>query len=400
LRSFDEYVELEKSHHFPTYSRFPVLFVKGKGTRLWDIEGKEYIDFLSGIGVVSVGHSHPRILKALERQARSLIHISNLFYIASEIELAKKLSEISINGKCFFANSGAEANECAIKLARKYFRNKGEERYEVITAYRSFHGRTLKTLAATGQESKKKDFEPLPPGFKHVPLNDIEALKREITSKTCAIMLEVIQGEGGIYPCEERYLREVREVCDKSGLLLILDEVQTGMGRTGKLFAYEWFDVNPDILTLAKGLGAGFPIGAVIAHSEVSDAFSPGDHGSTFGGNPLACAVSLEVLNIIREEGLVENAQKEGAYLLQRIKELSSKFDFINEVRGRGLMIGMHFKKPIAKEVVVKLLHEGIVAGAAGNEVLRFLPPLCIKREEIDILIEKLAKILQRGSYA
>jgi acetylornithine aminotransferase/acetylornithine/N-succinyldiaminopimelate aminotransferase len=400
LRSFDEYVELEKRYHFPTYSRFPVLFVKGKGTRLWDIEGKEYIDFLSGIGVVCVGHSHPRILKALERQARSLMHVSNLFYIASEIELAKKLSEISIDGKCFFANSGAEANECAIKLARKYFRNKGEERYEVITAYRSFHGRTLKTLAATGQESKKKDFEPLPPGFKHVPLNDIEALKKEITSNTCAIMLEPIQGEGGIYLCQENYLKEVREVCSKYGILLILDEVQTGIGRTGKLFAYEWFGIKPDILTLAKGLGAGFPIGAVIARSEISDAFSPGDHGSTFGGNPLACAVSLEVLHIIEEEGLVENAQREGSYLLQRINELSSKFDFINEVRGKGLMVGVHFKEPIAKEVVIELLKEGIVAGTAGKEVLRFLPPLCIERKEIDILLEKLNKILERGAYA
>lgn len=394
MPNLENLIRLNDNYHMNTYARLPVTFVKGKGTRLWDDTGKEYIDFLSGIGVANAGHCHPAVVEAIKNQVESLMHVSNLYYTQPQLELAKKLVEISFGDKCFFSNSGAEANEAAIKLARRYAKAKGKDNaYEIITALRSFHGRTMKTLAATGQPDKQKPFEPMPPGFKHVPLNDIDALENEINEKTCAVMLEPIQGEGGVYPCDEAYLKQVRALCDKHGILLILDEVQTGMGRTGHMFAYEGYGITPDVMTLAKGLGSGLPIGVLIA-SDKASVFNPGEHGSTFGGGPVACAGALATIKVIEQEGLVENSREVGAYFAQKLEDLKTNTGKINEVRGRGLMLAIELAKDNAKNIVLALLKEGIVANNIGGNILRFLPPLCITEEDIDIAVSILARLL------
>jgi len=379
----DELIQLDSTYHMSTYSRIPVNFVKGRGTRLWDSSGKVYLDLLSGIGVANVGHCHPKVVRAIKNQLDSLIHVSNLFYTKPQLDLAKKITEISFGDACFFGNSGAEANEGAIKLARRYAKLKGKNAFEIITAFRSFHGRTIKTLAATGQPEKQKPFEPLPPGFKHVPLNNIDALKKEINEKTCAIMLEVIQGEGGVYLCDESYLREIRTICDEKDILLIFDEVQTGMGRTGHMFAYEGVGVIPDIMTLAKGIGSGLPIGVLVASKKVA-VFKPGEHGSTFGGGPVVCAGALATIGVIEEEGLIENSRRVGLYLKTRLEELKNKEGLIKEVRGRGLMLAVELKEEKAKDIVIGLLKEGIVVNNIGNNIIRFLPPLCLTEDEVD----------------
>ncbi len=393
--NFEDYIKKDSQYHIHTYGRLPVLFTKGKGCTLWDISGKSYLDFLSGIGVTSVGHCHPAVIDAIKSQAEQLIHVSNLFYVAPQIELAEKLVNLSFGDKCFFANSGAEANEGAVKLVRKYSKTfLSGDKYEIITAYRSFHGRTMKMLAATGQPEKQKPFEPIPIGFKHIPLNDLSALREAITGRTCAVMLEPIQGEGGVYPCNFKYLQDVRCLCDEKGLLLILDEVQTGVGRTGKMFAYEHFDMEPDIISLAKGLGGGLPIGAFIAKDRIAKAFEPGDHGSTFGGGPVICAAALAVIKTIEEEGLIENSAKMGSLIEDKLNELSRNSSIIKEIRGKGLMVGIELEREIAKEVVSKCLSEGLIINNIGKKIIRFLPPLCVAEDDIDKAMKIFKKAL------
>jgi acetylornithine/N-succinyldiaminopimelate aminotransferase len=378
-----------------TYARYSVLLVRGKGTRVWDWEGEEYLDFVSGLAVCNLGHCHPKVVKAIQDQAEKLIHVSNFYYIEPQIQLASLLCQNSFADKVFFCNSGAEANEGAMKLARKYAKEKmGKDRHEIITMERSFHGRTLATLTATAQEKFHKGYEPLMPGFKYVPFNDIEAVKNAIDSKTCAIMLEPIQGEGGVNCPSEGYLKTLRKICDETGILLIFDEVQVGMGRTGKLFAYEHEGVEPDMLTLAKSLAGGVPIGALLIKRGISDSFKPGDHASTFGGNPLATAAGVAALTTILEEGMLENCQKMGDYFLAQLKEIQGKFPFIKEVRGKGLILGMELKID-GSSIVKEMLKKKILINCTMGNVLRFLPPLIVTQEEIDRVVDALEEVLQ-----
>ena len=378
-----------------TYARYPVLLVRGKGTRVWDLEGEEYLDFVSGLGVCSLGHCHPKVIKAIQDQAERLIHVSNLYYIEPQIQLASLLCKHSFADKVFFCNSGAEANEGAFKLARKYAKEKmGKDRYEFITMEGSFHGRTLATLTATGQEKFHKGYEPLMPGFKYVPFNDIGAVKKGIDSKTCAVMLEPIQGEGGVNCPSEGYLKALREVCDEKGLLLIFDEVQVGMGRTGKLFAYEHGGIEPDMLTLAKSLAGGVPIGALLIGKGIADSFKPGDHASTFGGNPLATAAGVAALTAMLEEGMLENCQKMGDYFLSQLEEIKKRFPFVKEVRGKGLILGMELKMD-GSSIVKEMLSKKILINCTMGNVLRFLPPLIATKEEVDRVVKALEEVFQ-----
>lgn len=393
---FDEIKKLDDEYHISTYTRLPVQFVLGEGSRLWDETGKEYLDFLSGLGAVNIGHCHPAVSQAVKTQIDRLVHVSNLFYVEPQARLAEKLSALTFGGKVFFANSGAEANEGAIKLARRHSKiNFDTDRVNIITALRSFHGRTMKTLAATGQRDKQVPFEPMPPGFAHVPLNDVAALEAAIDSKTCAVMLEVIQGEGGVYPCDEEYLTAVRALCEERRLLLILDEVQTGIGRTGKLFAYEHYGIEPDIMTTAKALANGLPIGALIAKREAAEAFRPGDHGSTFGGGPVVCAAALATLGVIESELIVEKAASTGAYFRDKLEELAGSKDAASEVRGRGLMLAVQLTNGNAKAIASRALEEGFVINAIGDGILRFLPPLVVEEGQIDSLVEFLDEAIE-----
>jgi acetylornithine/N-succinyldiaminopimelate aminotransferase len=383
-----------------TYARYPILLVRGKGTRVWDLEGEEYLDFVSGLAVCNLGHCHPRVVKAIQTQAEKLIHVSNFYYIEPQIQLASLLCKNSFADKVFFCNSGAEANEGAFKLARKYAKQKmGKDRYEIITMERSFHGRTLATLTATGQEKFRKGYEPLMPGFKYVPFNDIGAVKNGINSKTCAVMLEPIQGEGGVNCPSEGYLKALREICDEKGLLLIFDEVQVGMGRTGKLFAYEHDCVEPDMLTLAKSLAGGVPIGALLIKKDIADSFEPGDHASTFGGNPLATAAGVAALTTILEEGMLENCQKMGDYFLSQLEEIKKKFIFVKEVRGKGLILGIELKID-GSSIVKEMLKKKILINCTMGNVLRFLPPLIVTKEEIDRVVKTLEEVFRGISYS
>ncbi len=374
-------------------SRTPVCFEKGKGINLYDTQGNEYKDFFAGIAVTSLGHSHPDFVEGIKEQVEKLIHTSSLYYIKSQAELAGKITENSCADRVFLANSGAEANEGAIKLAKMYFYKKGIDRTEIITLEHSFHGRTITTVAATGQEKYQKPYRPLTPGFSHVPANDFKALERAVTDKTAAIMIEFIQGEGGVHPLDGEYAKKVRSLCDEKGILLIDDEVQTGMGRTGKMFAYENYGVEPDIFTLAKALGNGIPIGAVCAKGEVAEAFTPGDHGSTFGGNPLASKAGCLVFDIFGKENIVANAEKMGTYFREALKELKEKYSEIKEIRGMGLIIGVEI--PGAADIVKKMFEKKYLAGTAGAEVLRILPPLTVKKEDIDGFIKIFEEILK-----
>ena len=378
-----------------TYNRFPILPIRGKGTRIWDIEGKEYIDFFAGLAVCNLGHCHPKVVQAIRGQAEKLIHVSNLYYIEPQIELATLICKHSFAGKVFFCNSGAEANEGALKLARKYAKGKTEEeRYEVITMERSFHGRTLATLTATGQTKYHKGYAPLMPGFKYVPFNDLKAVREAIDSKTCAVMLEPIQGEGGVNIPSEGYLKGLREICDEKGILLILDEVQVGMGRTGKLFAYEHENIEPDMLTIAKSLAGGVPIGALLIREEIAKSFEPGDHASTFGGNFLATAAGVAALNAILDEGMLENCRRVGEYFLARLEEVKKKFSFVQNVRGRGLILGLELKMEGA-EIVKEMMKKGFLINCTMNNVLRFLPPLIVTKDEVDQMIRALEEVFE-----
>ena len=391
----NEIIEMDKKYFMNTFgNRTPVCFEYGKGINLWDTEGKKYFDFLAGIAVSALGHSNPNLVEAIKTQAEKLIHCSSLYYIEPQAKLAKVIVENSCADKVFFANSGAEANEGAIKLARIYFGKKGQHnRFEIITLDKSFHGRTLATIAATGQDKYQKPYSPLTPSFSKVPINDLEALEKEITDNTCAIMIEPIQGESGVNLTNIEYMKGVREICDKKGILLIFDEVQCGLGRTGKLFGYQHFGIEPDIFTLAKALGGGFPIGALCAKDHVAAAFEPGDHGSTFGGNPLACAAGLAVMDVILKEKLVENSEAMGNYLIEKLTALSQKYKFISEVRGKGLMIGIQLSIDIAGDIKDKCFKKGYLIGTVGKNIVRLLPPLIVSKEEIDSLLVELETI-------
>ncbi len=381
----------EKERRFlaQTYGRQPIALVKGKGAVVWDSDGKEYIDCFSGLAVLNVGHSHPKVVKAIEGQVREIMHTSNLYSIIPQVELAELLYDVSGGYKSFFCNSGAEANEAAIKLVRKYT---GKSR--IIAAENSFHGRTLATLSATGQEKYKKDFQPMCREFTHVPFGDIGALKSAIDDKTAAVMLEPIQGEGGIVMPPEGYLKSVRALCDEKGVLMILDEVQTGFGRTGAMFAWQFFGVEPDIFTVAKAMGGGFPLGAMLARPEIMDAFEPGDHASTFGGNHLACAAGRAAVSAIVEEGLVERAEELGEHLKLRLEELKGQHDVIKDVRGAGLMVGIELEIE-CKDIVDEVRERGVLINCAHDTVLRFLPPLVIEKEQLNRAVDVLDEVLK-----
>ncbi|MDQ6994513.1 MAG: acetylornithine transaminase [Mariprofundaceae bacterium] len=379
------------NHIMNTYGRPPLTLLRGKGSRVWDDQNNEYLDFVAGIAVNTLGHAHPRLVQTIAQQAATMLHCSNLYHIPKQIELAERLCQLSQLDRAFFCNSGAEANEAALKLARKYFYDQGVNRFEVITATQSFHGRTIQTIAATGQDKVKVGFEPLPIGFKHIPLNDIHALTQAIDKHTAAILLEPLQGEGGVNLATPAYLQAVRALCDQHGILLILDEVQTGMGRTGSMFAFEQANIQPDILSLAKGLGGGVPIGAMLTKETVASALSPGTHGSTFGGNPLSCAAALTVLTVIEEDHLLENVCERGQQLRQGLEHLKPRFDCIDEVRGQGLLLGLACNKPVAPLIECCRQH-GLLVLAAGPNVVRFLPPLNINTSDINealLLLEK-----------
>jgi acetylornithine/N-succinyldiaminopimelate aminotransferase len=389
-----QWIEKADKYIMKTYGRYPLVPVRGEGCCLWDADGKRYLDFLAGVAVNNLGHCHPRVVAALQKQAAELIHCSNYYHIPFQIELAELLCSHSFADRAFFCNSGAEANEAAIKLARKYSREKfGVDRFEIITALASFHGRTMATVSATGQEKVQKFFDPLLHGFRHVPFNDAVALAAAVTPATCAVMLEPIQGEGGVVVPSADYFREVRRICDEHRLLLIFDEVQVGMGRTGRLFAHEHFGVTPDIMTLAKALAGGAPIGTMLAREEVAASFGPGTHGSTFGGNPLVTAAGVATVRVILEEGILNRTEEMGEYLLGELERLKERFPFIAEVRGIGLMIGMELTVP-AGDIVKKALARGLLLNAAQETVLRFVPPLIVAKKEVDEMIGILTGIL------
>jgi acetylornithine/N-succinyldiaminopimelate aminotransferase len=368
----------------PTYSRFPIAFDRGEGTILWDESGKRYLDFLSGIGVNNLGHCHPKVVEAIRNQAGRLIHTSNLYGIPAQEKLADRLTQTCFADQAFFCNSGAEANEAAIKMARKSMRDNGNtSRFEIITAINSFHGRTLATLTATGQEKVHRGFDPLVPGFRYVPFNDIEAVKSAITEYTAAIMVEPIQGEAGIQIPDEGYLAALRKIADDEGLLLILDEVQTGMGRTGKMWCHQWTDVVPDIMTTAKALASGLPMGACLASKEAAKAFSPGTHGSTFGGSPLVSTSALTTLDVLLDDDVLSEVNPKGEYLLKKLDEIMDHHKLVKAVRGRGLMAAIELNSP-AEDVVSVALTRGLLLSCQMGTIIRILPPLTVSFEEID----------------
>ncbi len=388
-----EIITLTQTHVANTYARFPIAIVRGAGTRVWDANGKEYLDFVSGLAVCNPGHCHPKVVEAIKNQAERLLHVSNLYHIGPQAELAALLCANSFADRAFFCNSGAEANEAAIKLARKYFSSRGVDRFQVITMKKSFHGRTFATLAATGQKKVQVGFEPLLETFTYVPFNDLVAIKEAITEKTAAVLTEPIQGEGGVNLPDDDYLKGLRKICNDAGVLLIFDEVQVGVGRTGRLFAYENYGVEPDIMTLAKGLGGGMAIGAMLAKESVAEAFGPGSHATTFGGNPLASAAAKAAVEVVIEEGMLENCRTVSSYLIDRLGSLRDKYSFIKEVRGKGLIIGMAMDLP-ALPIVNGCMERGLLLIGAGEFVLRFLPALIVTKAEVDEMMEILTSVL------
>lgn len=390
-------IELDKKYYMNIFGdRLPVCFVKGEGMKLIADDGREYYDFLGGIAVNALGHHHPLFIEALKKQLDKLIHTSSLYYIENQAKLAQKLVENTCADRVMFCNSGAEANEGAMKLAKIYFYKKGLDKYEILTLDKSFHGRTLATVAATGQEKYQKPYRPLLPGIRQVPPNDIDAMKAAVTDKTAAIMIETIQGESGVHPMSEEYIRELREFCTEKDILLIFDEVQTGMGRTGHLFSSQLYGVYPDIFTCAKALGGGIPIGAVCAVEKVAAAFEPGDHGTTFGGNPFATAAGLAVFDIFEKEGLVENANKMGVYFKERLSEVQEKFpDKVVEIRGAGLLIGIELQPEIAKAVSQKMFEDGLLVSLCGGTTIRIAPPLIISKNDINMFTAELTTALK-----
>ena len=392
----DEIFAKDKSDYLPVFARYNIVLDHGDGPYVYDTKGKKYIDFLAGIAVNVVGHNYKPLVDAVSKQASKMIHCSNLYYTEVQVEAAEKLKKLSGMDKVFFGNSGAEANEGAIKLARKYATNIDPEKIQIISALHSFHGRTLATLTATGQDHYHHGFGPLPAGFDYVPYNDIQALEAKMSDKTCAVMLEAIQGEGGVHVPDPDYLPKVRALCDKYNAVLIFDEVQCGMGRTGTFFGCQQFGVKPDIVTLAKGLAGGVPIGAFMATDKVASAFHAGDHGSTFGGNPLACAAACVVLDALIDGNLMENAKEIGAYLQSKFEEYKAKYpNLIKEVRGRGLILGMELTRP-GREIANECLDYGAIINCTAGNVLRFVPPLNITKAHVDELISVLDKVLPK----
>ena len=388
--------ELADKYMFETYGKRPLTLIRGEGCRVWDETGKEYIDFVGGIAVCALGHCSPIVTKALEDQSKRLVHVSNLYYTVPQVELARMLVENSFAERVFFSNSGAEANEAAIKLARRFSIEKyGPERHVIISMANSFHGRTMATLSATGQAKIRKNFDPLLKGFKFIPYNDLSSLERAIDSSVCAVMVEPIQGEGGVICPNPDYLKGVRKICDERDLVLIFDEVQVGMGRTGKLFAHEHYGITPHIMTLAKALGNGLPIGAMLSIEELSSAFRPGSHATTFGGTPLVTAVSKAVLKSIVEDGWVDNCRQMGEHFKKKLEELREKHSFIKEVRGLGLILGLELDRS-GLPIVDTCRDKGFLINCTQENVLRFLPPLIVGRKEIDLLIETLDGIFKK----
>lgn len=388
---------LNDQHVLNTYGARRLAFVRGSGTKLWDAEGNEYLDCFAGIAVANLGHCHPAVTEAIVHQAQTLVHVSNLYYIEPQVELAKLLCAHSFADRWFFANCGATANEAAIKIARRYWSQKGTPKPEIITALDSFHGRTMATITATGQPKYQEGFGPMLPGIKYVPYDDVDALAAAIGPETGAVMLECVQGEGGVRVPKADYIANVRALCEKKKVLLILDEVQTGMGRTGKLFGHQHTGVTPDIVTLAKGLGNGVPIGAMGCTEEVASGFAPGAHATTFGGNPLCSAAALATVRELVKPGFLDEAAAKGAYFMDALRRLAAKRPHIKEVRGLGLMIGVELKDKSAP-IIQGMLERGVICGPAGLNVLRFLPALVITREEIDTVVSTLDAVL--GEYA
>lgn len=386
----------DKEDYIPVFARYNIVLDHGDGPYVYDTQGKKYIDFLAGIAVNVVGHNYKPLVDAVSRQAAKMIHCSNLYYTEVQVEAAEKLKKLSGMDKVFFGNSGAEANEGAIKLARKYATDIDPEKIQIISAIHSFHGRTIATLTATGQDHYHHGFGPLPAGFDYVPFNDIEALEAKMSDKTCAVMLEAIQGEGGVHVPDEDYLPKVRALCDKYNAVLIFDEVQCGMGRTGTFFGCQQFGVKPDIVTLAKGLAGGVPIGAFMATDKVASAFHAGDHGSTFGGNPLACAAACVVLDALINDNLMDNVKEVGSYLKSKFEAYKEKYPtLIKEIRGRGLILGMELTRP-GREIANECLDYGAIINCTAGNVLRFVPPLNITKEHVDELIAVLDKVLPK----
>ena len=385
IAQYDKYV-------MSTYTRIPAVIVKGKGLKVRDLDGNEYLDFFPGWAVSGLGHCHPKVVNAIRNYLKKIIHVSNNYYNILQGKLAQKIIENSFEGKVFFCNSGAEANEGAIKLARAYGNARGS-RYEIITMENSFHGRTLATITATAQPKYQKGFEPLPLGFKYVDFNVLKAVEGAITDKTIAIMLEPIQGEGGINVAGEGYIKALRDICDKKDMILIFDEVQTGMGRTGRMFCFEHYGITPDIMTLAKSLGGGLPIGAMVAAKKFADVLKPGMHASTFGGSPVVCSAALAVFEAIQKEGLLSNTVKMGEYLAGKLDELKKKYPIIKEIRGKGLMIGVELTIP-GKEIAEKCFKEGLMINCTHDKVLRIMPGMIVTKKQIDKAIDILDKVM------
>jgi len=393
--SSETIIERGKNAVMNTYGRLPMTIVKGDGAWVWDTEGKRYLDFLTGLAVNSLGHNHPAIVRAVQEQAQEIMHTSNLYWIPNQVALAERLVEHSFADKVFFCNSGAEANEAAFKLARKYAKkNFGAQKYEVVTLENSFHGRTLATLTLTGQTKYQEGYDPLPLGCSYARLNDLESLKAQVNQNTAAVFIEPIQGEGGVLPASTEFLQGARELCDQFGALLIFDEVQCGVGRTGKLFAYEWSGVLPDIMTLAKALGGGVPIGAMLATDEVAKAFQPGDHASTFGGNPLATAAGCAVLEVMLEAGFMAGVQERSGYFQKGLEKLARKYQTGDPVRGQGFILGWPVSK-FGSEVVEDCRIKGLLINCVGGKVLRFLPPLIVEKPEMDEALEILDEVFK-----
>ncbi len=385
-------IEIDQKYHLQVYKRFPVVFVKGEGVFLYDENGNEYLDFLAGIGVNALGQRHPEVVRAIKEGADELLHISNLYYTPSQALLAKKLVDATGLAKVFFVNSGSEANELALKAARRYGMQKG--RFEFIALKNAFHGRTMGALSVTGREKYKRGYKPLINGITFVPPNDIRAFKDAITSETAAVIMETIQGEGGMTVMEDEFVKEVREVTREKDILLIIDEIQTGMGRTGRIFSYFHYGIEPDIVTVAKALGGGLPIGATVMSEKVSSVMDFGAHGSTFGGNPLITKVALKVLQIINEPQFLESVEEKGRYFRNRLEEAIGGFDIVKDIRGKGLMVGVELKETVARDVADKMFKKRILIGVSGDYTLRFLPPLIVEKEHIDRVVETLKEVL------
>jgi acetylornithine/N-succinyldiaminopimelate aminotransferase len=396
MKSNQELIKLTNKYVAKNYGRYPIGLVRGKGMVVWDASGKKYIDFVAGLAVDNLGHCPPSVVSAIRKQSGKLLHVSNLYHIEPQSQLAAELTRLTFANKFFFCNSGTEANEAAIKLARRWFYDNGQpKRFEIITMNDSFHGRTMASLSATAQKKIHAGFKPLLPGFKYVPFNDITVFKKALTKNTCAVLIEPIQGEGGVNPAQKTYLKTLRKICDEKGILLIFDEIQTGFGRTGPLFAYERYKIKPDIITLAKALGGGIAIGAMGSTNKIIQSFSPGTHGATFGGNPLACAASLASLKTLTKKGFLQRASSQGDYFVKQLNNLKENFSIIREVRGAGLMLAIELNQPGAK-IVTACMKEGLLINCIQQNTIRFLPPLIITRKEIDLLIKTLSKIFTK----